>query len=357
MIRCTTNSVLNSYRSNLTMSKIKLNSSMNTVLSQRNFNSYADDPSAASQSFQLRRSYARTSSQESVTSTVVSQYETMSSALMNVVDDVNAQSDSSAFAAVLEGISDTTGSGRKPLGQTLIQLSENIVHTMNSKYGDAFLFAGADGLNVPFSWDTNDDGERTLCYRGVSVDCDPNSTDETELRNYKTLETLAGETRYVDIGLGLQEDAAGNLITSSAYNVSHPGIKYLGYGVDEDGDPKNIASIINRMGELLNHCDDDGQWASFDDRNEFQRLAQKFEDAAADLTEMHIEQDTDAGYLKDHLKQLQDTAYTLNEQIMDLEQVDLADAITSYSWAQYCYNAALKMGNSILSESLMDYLQ
>ena len=32
---------------------------------------------------------------------------------------------------------------------------------------------------------------------------------------------------------------------------------------------------------------------------------------------------------------------------------DLADAITSFSWAQYCYNAALKMGNSILSESLM----
>ena len=34
----------------------------------------------------------------------------------------------------------------------------------------------------------------------------------------------------------------------------------------------------------------------------------------------------------------------------------MVDSITSFIWAQYCYNAALKVGNSVLSESLMDYL-
>jgi flagellar hook-associated protein 3 FlgL len=47
---------------------------------------------------------------------------------------------------------------------------------------------------------------------------------------------------------------------------------------------------------------------------------------------------------------------TLNEQFLDIEQCDLADAITSFSWAQYCYNAALKVGNQILSQSLIDYM-
>ena len=41
---------------------------------------------------------------------------------------------------------------------------------------------------------------------------------------------------------------------------------------------------------------------------------------------------------------------------LGIEDVDLADAITSYSWAQYCYNVSIKVGNSILSQSLMDYI-
>ena len=49
-------------------------------------------------------------------------------------------------------------------------------------------------------------------------------------------------------------------------------------------------------------------------------------------------------------------ANELNEQILEIEQVDMADAITEFSWAQYCYNAALKVGNSILSQSLIDYM-
>ena len=34
----------------------------------------------------------------------------------------------------------------------------------------------------------------------------------------------------------------------------------------------------------------------------------------------------------------------------------MADAITGLSWQQYCYNAALKIGNQLLSQSLIDYM-
>ena len=34
-----------------------------------------------------------------------------------------------------------------------------------------------------------------------------------------------------------------------------------------------------------------------------------------------------------------------------------AEAITNMVWAQYCYNAALKIGTNILSESLIDYMR
>ena len=41
---------------------------------------------------------------------------------------------------------------------------------------------------------------------------------------------------------------------------------------------------------------------------------------------------------------------------MALEDEDPAAAISAYMFARYCYDTALKVGNSILSQSLMDYI-
>lgn len=351
MIRATTSGVLKSYRSNLMGSFISLNKARNTVLTQRNFTSYAEDPAAAAQSFQLRRSYARVSSQTTINSSVVRKFETAWSALDSVEQAVDAgTSENSAWKSVLEGLNDTTGSGRAPLGQSLTQLADSIVQSMNAQYGDTFIFAGADGLDVPFTWEDNN-GTRQLCYRGIPVDSAAGSD------TLKKLEYISGEKHFVDIGLGLQEDENGKLIESSAFNDALQGINFLGYGVDDDGDPKNIASIIQRMGTILSNCDNSGNWANATDKADFERLAGKFEDASANLKEAYVSMDAQNEFLKNNEKQLETTADTLNSQLLSIEQCDLADAITSFSWAQYSYNAALKMGNSILSQSLMDYMQ
>ena len=47
MIRSTTNGVLKSYRYNLQRSSYTLNKAMNTVLTGRNFDTYAADPATA----------------------------------------------------------------------------------------------------------------------------------------------------------------------------------------------------------------------------------------------------------------------------------------------------------------------
>ena len=167
------------------------------------------------------------------------------------------------------------------------------------------------------------------------------------------------ESRFVDIGIGLKEDdTSGDLIKTSAFDSVLQGINTLGFGVDEDGDPKNVASIIHQMGNLLSQCDEDsGKWADPSHAEDFQRLFNKLNASATELKKNHVQLTTKADYLNKNQALLEDTAYTLNEQIVDIEQCDLADAITSFSWAQYCYNAALKMGNSVLGESLMDYMK
>jgi flagellar hook-associated protein 3 FlgL len=174
--------------------------------------------------------------------------------------------------------------------------------------------------------------------------------------NMAKLNALADEGNFVDIGLGLQEDDNGKLIESSAFNDALQGINFLGYGVDEDGDSKNIVCLIKQMGELLSNCDENGGWANDSDADTFSRLIGKFQTASGELKSAYVQMDTKASFLENNDDQLKTNADTLNEQFLEIEQCDLADAITSFSWAQYCYNAALKVGNSILSQSLMDYL-
>jgi flagellar hook-associated protein 3 FlgL len=82
----------------------------------------------------------------------------------------------------------------------------------------------------------------------------------------------------------------------------------------------------------------------------------KLETASANLKSAYVQVDAKASFLESNDEQLETKADTLNEQFLEIEQCDLADAITSFSWAQYCYNAALKVGNSILSQSLIDYM-
>jgi flagellar hook-associated protein 3 FlgL len=41
----------------------------------------------------------------------------------------------------------------------------------------------------------------------------------------------------------------------------------------------------------------------------------------------------------------------------NVEGIDLAKALTDYSWNQYAYNAALKVGTSILSASFIDFMK
>lgn len=422
VIRATTNGVLKGYRRNLNSALTTLNRARNTVLSEgRYFTSYAEDPGAASQAFKLRRSFVRTNSQLTTSDTVIRKFDSAWASMGTVVNEVDNVTENSAFAAVLRGNNDPTAGGRAALGRQLKELSESIVQTMNGQYGDTFVFAGADGMNVPFTW--SEDGK--LMYRGIAVDTEvpelvtdgatpaqpikdkagnyivKGGYDTISLEDYKTadpkpellrgadgkgiwadgeliinndnlktiseddykkaeenlakLEYLADEKNFADIGLGLQEDDDGKLIEASAFNAAISGIDFLGYGVDEDGDPKNVASIVRRMGEILTNCDENGNFVG-GEREEYERLLNKLGTTGSDLHEKHVELDARTNFLKNNHAQLTTNSDTLNEQIYGLERMDMAEAITTFSYAQYCYNAALKVGNSILSQSLIDYM-
>lgn len=345
MIRVTTNGTLRGYKSSLMRASNTLNSARDRVLTKRNYASYAEDPAAATQAFKLRRSFSRTSAQLESTQTLNKKFSAACDALKSVKSDM---ADGQAKISALAGLNGAEASGRQPLGEVLASSAESIVQIMNSQYGSAFLFGGADSLgDAPFQLETDDHGTY-LTYRGVRVD---------KPENAAALKAMTEETSYVDVGSGLTENDDGKLVSSSAFNGALSGISYIGYGTDEDGDPKNMVSIILKLSDIFKQCDaDSGAWASDKDWEDAKRLTGKLTDSIDEITNQWTSLDGQTSYLKTSENRLTLLADNLNEQILGVEQVDLASAITDFSWAQYCYNAALKVGNGILSQSLIDYM-
>lgn len=442
MIRATTGGVLKSYRRNLMNSFIARNKAQDTVLTQRNFNSYAEDPTSAARAFKLRKARMTVQSQYSVCTDTHKKFQTGWSSLEGIsklIDTETAEPMKTLTGTTLSMLNDPTGDAREQLTKVLDQISQTIVQNLNQKYGENFIFSGADGHNVPF--EIKDD---KLYYRGVPVDAavpnvvmdggapmgidpatglvdangttyvkdpasslvkrstfdamdpadqpkilkqnanpgdpqrfnengvpDPNgeyylNLDQAETMTKEEYETavsdaeklkyLMNEKQFVDIGLGFQENENGQLIESSAYNAALNGLTFIGYGLDADGDPKNIYSLVQKMKEISSRVKDGEKWAD-EDYDEFDGLVKKLERASSEFKTEFTNMSAGTQKLENNVELLEDNFYNLQEQYADIEDVDMADALTSFVWAQYCYNAALKVGNSVLSESLMDYLK
>lgn len=187
--RITTNMMRNTYRYNLQNNTKKLSDATDMVLTHRKYNSYAEDPAAATQEFRLRRDYYQTFSQLNNTKNAYSKYNTAWHNLAGVKKDLI---DKTAIEAAIRGENGGTGEARHALATVLRETSESVIHALNQKLGDQFIFAGNDGLNVPFEWRGED-----LYYRGINVKAGslekPTAEEGTWLANAKaTLEAANG---------------------------------------------------------------------------------------------------------------------------------------------------------------------
>ena len=496
-LRITTGGLYRNYRTNLYKNNKQLGEAMTGVETQRKFNTYAEDPAAASKAWRLRRSYWRTGDQIDNSNYIIGKYESAYAAMGSIVDGDGGNGEYglglSSILSAVEGASGTSGSSRNALGKELLQTADNIVSMMNSKYGDEFIFAGADGANIPFTWSED---HTQLLYRGVNVNLQTpkslaemglgkslddyglkvvnhlyqlemtkplseqeftealqkndttldgfnaptwesflanysgdTSSDEgqaaakeaydkavyqsyqdhymsvynaayehysllnddakkletpvPELKDfsealslynavsyyndyysnngvsytegaasYATLEQMANEATYMDIGLGMQE-RDGELVTGSAFNSAVSGLEFLGYGKDN-----NLVMIIHELGTIFSNADPDtGAYADgTTDERRVSELLNSLHNAIRYSQDQHTQLSADAKYLKTNLNQLETVKGELDKQIVDIEDLDMAEAITNMTWAQYCYNAALRIGNNILSQSLIDYM-
>lgn len=336
-MRITTNAIIRNYKSNLSTTINTLNTSRTRVMTQRSFNSAAEDPGAAARASQLHRKYYKNLDNLSMLGDVQSRQDGQEDSLRQISDIVKTINKEYNVQA-MNGTNQTLDI-RKGYASAIRQFQKSMVLSLNSTYEDTFLFAGSDGKNPPF----NLSEEGILTYRGINVDVERGTDDFSQLYDYSK------ESLYVDLGMGLSLDDANTVVPSSAFNMSLPGINAVGYGKDSNGMSNNAIVLAGQMADLLE--------ADTFDSEAYQNLMTKFEDVSSGLLNQITELGVKSEFLSTTKDRLENTDISLQEQMESVEGIDMAAAISDYMWNQYAYNAALKVGTSILSPSFIDFMK
>ncbi|HCT91333.1 MAG TPA: hypothetical protein DF613_08130 [Lachnospiraceae bacterium] len=352
-MRITTNALLRNYKSNLSASISNLDSARTKVMTQRKFNSTKEDPSSALRAAVLERKYVRNQDYLSMVKDVHSFQNSQEDAAMQI----NTISQNLSKKYGLEALNGTNGSleTRQTYAAAWRGAQESLVLCLNSSYEGRYVFAGNDGKEAPFKLTTDADGNQTLTYRGVDVNV-PANQDILDQMSRDSKDYI--NSTYIDLGFGLNIDAGNIIDSSSAFDTSLPGIDVVGYGLDDNGISKNMVLLAGQIADVL----DDEVF----DEAKYKQLLNAFDGIGENGLSLNqgrnrvLEKITNLGTQSEFLTTTEDrldsNRISLSEQIDNVVNVDMAEAIMNFSWAQYAYNAALKVGNNILTPSFIDFM-
>lgn len=343
-LRVTQRSIMNNYSSSLQGIMGELNDWRNQVMTGRKLSRASQDPATATIANHLERKLARTKCYIDTVDELMFRQNEQESGIMNVINACTDIGENISTAVMQTG---TFGyDERRIFAQQIQGRMDEMLFSMNAQYSSEYVYGGNEGMAAPF---TVDETTGELLYRGIAVSTDEKKDPDT----FKKLQEMADEKVYVDVGYGLELEEKGDgvkdAISASAFNISQPGIVPLGYGVDGDGDPQNIYEMARQMKELLE--DEDGF-----DTEKYNRLWGKFQAKSKEIDNYASKLGTQTNLLESTKKRLEDSELNLTKELDNLVNIDPAESITEYSYAMYTYNAALKVGTSILSQSLLDYL-
>jgi len=322
----------------------------NQTMTHRKFTKASQDPRSAQTASLLHRRYLQNKDYISTVKAHQERLDMVSSAL----EDIQGQGSKVLKDSALKAINGTTSaSERSAFAETFRQIQESMLQYANTTYQGKYIFGGCHNDSAPFSG-----SGRRLTPRWKDVPPFPGAASRityagTDVTSGQTaaLDTLSQEKAYVDIGLGLND---GPVSESNTLNTSIPGIAVLGYGVTPDGISKNLIALTGQMSELLKSSE--GDWVN-GGAQRFKDMMSQYEDSLNQVIDTQSAIGVQSQSLEITASRLNDLDLTYNTQIVDVEYVNDAEAISEYYYAQYTYNAALRVGSSILGPSLLDFLK
>ncbi|UZN23351.1 flagellar hook-associated protein 3 [bacterium 3DAC] len=239
----------------------------------------------------------------------------------------------------IRGGSDSLGPDeKKALADELDQILQELVNRMNAKYGDRYLFAGADVLHKPFEVQKDATGKIiAVTYHGYPIPSRDPSTGN--LNDEAWLPVEVGE------GVTMPQNVPGDWAVMKETSNTTP-----------SDDLKMFRVIIQARDALLQ--DKNLSVEQYTDANGNQ-------EAFLDTIDKVLARVGEAlAYIGTKVERLQGL-HTFYEKMRvnyeglrsKLEDADVAEVYITYSKEQLVYQSALKVASNILTPSLIDYIR
>ena len=305
--------------SNLAQSNLKLSS-------EREYNHVSEDPARAAKAFAVRDQIALSEEHIRTVKSAMGELDTA---------DKNIQSINSILQTVFEKATKAGGvtnqENLNAIAEELHGLNEEILQTMNARYGDKYLFSGSGNEEAPFTVD----GGR-LFFNGKAVDDYDQDDPDTYFDNNKEV--------YLDVGFGAYGSGAVNAKTG--VKISTSGVDVLGYGT-KDGQPNNIYSLISQI---------EGQLRSGNTKDAMDTL-EHLKDKQNNISIATAEIGTRETLLDRAQDRLEGGLVNLKERQKDLEAVDLAGESINNKAYEAAWMVTLQLGSSLIPPSIFDFMK
>ena len=328
-MRVTQNQMTRQYLNRSNTALTNMNKSNERVLTQRKFLRASEDSVGASKALIIRRNLAKTEIYKDNLDTAEGIFETAETALISLSDISTTITDS-----VLNAVNGTNGEEERKILASQIRNSANeMVRQMNSEFADRKLFGNTNNDTPPFAYD---EANGVLTFNGVDI----NSVNMSDFPN-----TESGV--YVDVGLGVQYMPDGNVDKQTVIDIALNGAEATGFGVDADGDPKNLIALAFEAADAI----ENGDMAK--SREYVNKINSAKSELMVEITNLGNKQQS-----VDYSRQrVESDEYSLKVAQQDVEGVDVAEEIINFKVAEMAYNATLSMGAKVIPPSIFDFIR
>lgn len=327
-MRITENMMTTMYNRNLQRNISELASSNLKLASKRQYNHVSQDPAASSKAFAVRDQIARSEEHIQTVKNATGELDTT---------DANIQTLNSILESVYGTATKAGGAtGQDDLdaiAQELGGLKEEILQTMNAKYGDKFLFSGSANKEPPFTLD----GSGRLLFNGKAVDDYDPDDPATHFDENKPV--------YLDIGFGTF--ATGTNTAGTGIRISTSGVDVLGYGKDEKGRPNNLYSLISKVEDQLKSGDKTGAMDTLD----------HMKDKQSNISIATSELGTRQKLLERSQSRLEAGLVNLQASQKNLEAVNIETEAINNKSAETAWMVTLQLGSTIIPPSIFDFMK
>lgn len=347
-----TNKMLTSrYTRDLNKSLSNLNTLAHQVETGRKFFKGSEDPIGAVKAYRLRREYLKNEDYLTNLKEVDSILTSAESNLMGINKNLEG-----VYTSYLKGITGTMGlDEREIISKELEKIQESMVSTLNANFNDKYLFSGTSMEEPPFKIQGGD-----LYYKGINVSIADENPDPTlppadfaaAQDAYAKLKELSSEKMFIDIGLSLEVDSTGKVNENSVFDLSIPGINFIGFGKTTIDGKK----VSNNMFDLIGEIRTELERTDFTIDN-ISPYLKNFETQKSETLKQITDLGSKTNYIDFIKTRTDDNNLNLNKKINSVEFVNPSEAIMNWKMQEYAYTAALQMGTKLLQPSFMDFMR